>query len=198
MQPSARVLSIAALEEFRAALDHFVEIGKDALGANDMEIQRAAGWLDEQLKHWQKELRVRQEECIVAKTNLKRRQMMEVNGRKPDCTEQEEAFQLAQRRQREAEEKLANCRRWVPLLQRETDQYSAHSRHLAGVLEVDLPRFSANFKQRIEALDAYIHLTPPPTPAIPGAVGPEGSVAQPPQQEAAATESAVDEGAEPK
>ena len=169
MQQAARVLSIEALEEFRAALEHFVETGKDALGANDMEIQRAAGWLDEQLKHWQKELRVRQEEFIVAKNNLKRRQMMEFNGRKPDCTEQEEAFQLAQRRLREAEEKLANCKRWVPLLQRETDQYTAHVRHLAGVLEVDLPRFSANFKQRIAALDAYVHMAPPPTPDVPGA-----------------------------
>lgn len=169
VQQAARVLSIEALEEFRAALDNFVEIGKDALGANDMEIQRAAQWLDEQLKHWQKELRVRQEEFIVAKNNLKRRQMMEINGRKPDCTEQEEAFALAQRRVREAEEKLANCRRWVPLLQRETDQYTAHVRQLAGVLEVSLPRFSADFKQRIAALRAYVHLAPPPAPELPSA-----------------------------
>src|SRR5438445_7546515 len=126
MQKAARVLSVEALEEFRAALDHFVEIGKDALGANDMEVQRAAGWLDEQLKHWQKELRVRQEELIVAKNNLRRRQMIKFNGRPPDCTEQEEAFEKAQRRLREAEEKLANCKRWAPLLQRETDQYTAH------------------------------------------------------------------------
>src|SRR5687767_8185731 len=106
MQQAARVLSIEALEEFRAALDNFVEVGKDALGANDMEIQRAAAWLDEQLKHWQKELRVRQEEFIIAKNNLKRRQLMEINGRHPDCTEQEEAFELARRRVREAEEKV--------------------------------------------------------------------------------------------
>src|SRR5205085_4838426 len=111
MQQTARVLSIEALEEFRATVDHFVEIGKDALGINDMEVQRAAEWLDQQLKHWQKELRVRQEEFIVAKNNLKRREMMAVNGRKPDCTEQEEAFELARRRLREAEEKLANCKR---------------------------------------------------------------------------------------
>jgi hypothetical protein len=160
MQQAARVLSVEALEEFRAALDHFVEIGKDALGVNDMEVQRAAAWLDEQLKHWQKELRGRQEEFVVAKNNLKRRQIMKINGRPPDCTEQEEAFELARRRVREAEEKLANCKRWVPLLQRETDQYLAHVRHLSGVLEIELPRFSGNFKQRIAALYAYVQMAP--------------------------------------
>src|SRR5947209_7268460 len=149
MQQAARVLSVEALEEFRAALDHFVEVAKDALGANDMEVQRAAAWLDEQLKHWQKELRVRQEEFNVARNNLKRRQIMRINGRPPDCTEQEAA------------KKLANCKRWVPLLQRETDQYTGHARPLAGLLEVELPRFSGNFKQRIAALHAYVQMAPP-------------------------------------
>jgi hypothetical protein len=167
MHQAARVLSVEALEEFRAALDHFVEVAKDALGANDMEVQRAAAWLGEQLKHWQKELRVRQEELIVAKNNLKRRQLIKFNGRPPDCTEQEAAFELARRRVREAEEKLANCKRWVPLLQRETDQYIGHVRPLAGVLEVDLPRFSGNFKQRIAALHAYVQMAPPTPEAAP-------------------------------
>jgi hypothetical protein len=167
MLPAARVLSIDALAEFRAALDSFVEVGKEALVANDMEMQRAAAWLDEQLKHWQKEVHVRQEAMIVAKTNLKRRQNMKINGRTPDCTEQEDAFELAQRRYREAEEKLANCRRWVPLLRREIDQYAGEVRHFTDLVEVELPKFSANFKQRIEALEAYVRMAPPPTPSAP-------------------------------
>jgi hypothetical protein len=166
---AARVLSIEALGEFRAALEHFVETGKVALGANSMEIERAAAWLDEQVKHWQKELRVRHEEFVVAKNNLKRREMMDIDGRKPDCSEQREAFTVAQRRLREAEEKLANCKRWQPALQREIDLYAGQVRHLAEVLEVDLPRFSANFKQRLAALDAYVHLAPPATPNAPSA-----------------------------
>jgi hypothetical protein len=166
---AARVLSIEALTEFRASLDHFVENAKVALSANEMEITRAAGWLDEQVKYWQKELRARQEGLVVAKTNLKRRKMMEINGRKPDCTEQEEAVDLAQRKLREAEEKLAQCKRWQPQLQREVDLYTAQVRHLSEMLEADLPRFSANFQQRLGALDAYVLLAPPATPGVPSA-----------------------------
>ena len=43
------------------------------------------------------------------------------------------------------------------------------------VLEVELPRFSGNFKQRIAALHAYVQMAPP---APPSAAGAEESVAQ--------------------
>src|SRR5438132_11958632 len=119
MSQAANVNSIEALSDFRAALATFIDDARDALSANDMEINRAFAWLDDQAKFWQKQMRVRQEAFEVARRNLKQRKMMKVNGRIPDTTEQEDAFELAQHRLREAEEKLANTRRGVTELRRE-------------------------------------------------------------------------------
>jgi hypothetical protein len=164
MGPSANVTSIAALGEFRAYLGEFIEAAKDALYANDMEIQRAFAWLDEQARHWQKQLRVRQEEFEVAKRNLKQRQLMKTEGRIPDTTEQEQALELATRRLREAEEKLANCRRWSRQLRREADEYLGPARLLSSIVEVDLAKASALLGQKVEALEAYVGMAPPVTP----------------------------------
>jgi hypothetical protein len=177
MGPSANVTSIAALGEFRAYLGEFIEAAKDALCANDMEIQRAFAWLDEQTRHWQKELRVRQEEFELAKRNLKQRQLMKTEGRIPDTTEQEEALQLATRRLREAEEKLSNCRRWSRQLRREVDEYLGPARLLSGIVEVDLAKASALLERKVETLEAYVGLAPPVTPGSVPAGGIESAKA---------------------
>jgi hypothetical protein len=164
MSQGANVNSIEALADFRAALVTFIDDARDALCANDMEIQRAFAWLEDMTKFWQKQIRVRQEEFEVAKRNLNQRKMMRKEGRIPDCTEQEEAFALAKHRLREAEEKLANSRHWVNELRREVGQYLSPARQMSGIVEVDLPRASAILEKRIEALEAYVGMAPPTTP----------------------------------
>ncbi|GIW81022.1 MAG: hypothetical protein KatS3mg105_2829 [Gemmatales bacterium] len=168
MEPSAKLTSIDALRRFKGQIEVFGEEAKEALSANEMEIQRAFSWLEEQLKHWQKQLRIRQEEYAAAKKNLAQRKMMRVLGRRPDCSEQEEAFERAARRLREAEQKLANSRRWGPLLRRAVDEYQAKARLLQHTLEIELVRACAQMEQRLKALEEYTRLMAPATPMSAG------------------------------
>lgn len=165
MAPAAKVTSIEDLQAFKASLGEFGEDAKEALGANAMELQRTFAWLQEQGQHWQREIRVRQEEFVVAKNNLNRRKMSKVMGRTPDCSEQEEAFELAQRRLRHAEEKLENCKRWGTRLRRVVDEYEGPARQLNGFLDVELARALALLERKIDALVAYLEVAPPTAPA---------------------------------
>lgn len=165
MNPSANVRTVEVLVELKEALAGFKHDGQDALGSVEMELRRAADWLDGQLAHWKKEVRDRQEEVIQAKNDLARRKLERVAGRPPDCTEQEKALARAQHRLREAEEKVVACRRWQPALQRAVDEHIGPVRRLAGMLEGDWPRALALIDRKIAALDAYLLLAPPSSPA---------------------------------
>ncbi|MGE3808300.1 MAG: hypothetical protein AB7K24_26870 [Gemmataceae bacterium] len=165
MQHAAKVTSLEAVQEFRSALLGFGADTREALSANDMEIQRAAAWLDEQLRFWKKEIHVRDEKLQTAKRNLQRKKMSKVMGRHPDCSEEEDIFELAKKRFQEAEQKLANCKRWIPQLQRAVEEYQGKARILGGMLEADLPRVSATLERKLDALDDYVRMAPPPTPS---------------------------------
>jgi hypothetical protein len=168
MPRGAHVASIAALTEFRADLAAFTADAREALSANEMELQRAFTWLDTQTAFWKREIRVRQEEVVAAKNNLAARKMLKLFGKPPDCTEQEKALRLAQRRLAEAEQKLVNCKRWLTELPRHADEYLAKARHMAGILEADMPRAGAMLEKKIESLEAYANLAPPVAPTLPG------------------------------
>lgn len=161
----AGVSSIAGLTDFVAQLAEFGKDAREALSANDMEIQRTLAWLDDQVLYWKKQINQWREAVVQAKSNLNRRKMMKFLDRPPDCTEQEADLKRAQKRLQLSETKLANAQRWGPLLRRAVDEYQGQARHLANVLEADLPTVRAKLTKRIGALEAYVSLAPPAAPA---------------------------------
>jgi hypothetical protein len=82
----------------------------------------------------------------------------------------------AKMRLKEAEDKLACCKRWAPLLQHAMHEYHGPARVLAGKLDTDLVRSLALLKRKLEDLEAYLSLAPPSTPLPAGASGPEALV----------------------
>src|SRR5438552_1367950 len=123
MSESARVTALEAFMEFKSALSAFKAEAQDALCAVDMEIRRTVDWIESQRKYWHHEVRDRQEAVAEAKLALMSRKMMRFFDRPPDCTEQEEDLRLAVRRLEEAEDKVANCKRWAPLVQQAVEEY---------------------------------------------------------------------------
>jgi hypothetical protein len=175
MARPAHVTSIAALREFRADLLAFADEGKEALSANDMEVQRAFAWLDTQAQFWAREIRNRYEAIVQAKQALRTRKIMKIFGKPPDCTEQEKALRIAKQRHEEAEQKLAACKRWAPQLRRYADEYEAKARHLGNMLEVDVAKAAARLEKQVEALEAYVGMAPPVTPPGPKSHEPSSS-----------------------
>src|SRR5262249_21560876 len=166
MTRSARVTSIQTVEAFKGALCEFGKDARDALCAADLAVRRAVDWLKAQQQFWQRELRKRQEDVVQAKKELTARKYQNRDGRGLGSTEQEKALKKAQDRQREAETKLANCKRWAPELHHAVTEYEGPTRQLAGPLDTDLVQAVALLEHKLEALEAYLRLAPPDLPGL--------------------------------
>lgn len=163
MNPSARVTSLEALIDFRAALATFAADAREALGAVDMETRRTLDWLEDQLKHWEAAVRRGEDRVFQAKSELVRRRMMRIGDRPPDCTEQEEALELAREALAHAEEQAEKTERWLRrLLPEALLDYRGPAGQMAGTIEGELPRALALLERKIEALEAYLQTGPPP------------------------------------
>src|SRR5438105_14714264 len=133
MGPSARVTSIEALSKFRGSLSRFGHDAKEAVCETELEIRRIFDWLEAQLKYWQREVRVRQEEVGRAKAELIQRQYSKRDGHGPGTTDQEIALAKAIQRLREAEAKVEKTRQWHNQLPRAVAEYEGPARQLMGM-----------------------------------------------------------------
>ncbi len=165
MSDSARVASIEALKDFRTDLCTFGAHTRETLAGVQTTVQRTLEWLEEQVPHWQQEVRRSEDKVAQAKAELERRKMIRYGDRMPDTTEQEKALRRAQRELEEAQEKLRVTRRWIPQFRREMDEFLGPTRHLAGFLEAEQPRALALLQQRLDALEAYLQIAAPPKPS---------------------------------
>jgi hypothetical protein len=168
MGRSARITSIETLADFRSALAVFGADVRDTLCAVDMHIHRMFDWLEERGKYWQREIRVREEEVTRAKIDLNARKNMKKDGYGPGTTDQEKALRKAVARLKEAQDKLASCRRWKPLLDHAVREYQGPARVLASTLDIDLVNSLALLAQKLAALEAYLALAPPPIAPLAG------------------------------
>jgi hypothetical protein len=165
MNPSARVTSLEALIDFRTALAAFGGEVREALSSVDMETQRTLDWVNDQLKHWQAAVRRWEDRVFQAKSDLVRRRMLRIGDRPPDCTEQEEALELARENLAHAEEQAEKTEHWLRVVLPEALlEYQGPGGQLATTIELDLPRALAVLEHKIAALEAYLQTTAPVQP----------------------------------
>ena len=73
MEQAARVTSIDAIREFRAALLEFAHDARDALSAVDLETRRALEWvLERQPAYWHQQVRLGHDRVLEARNDLHR------------------------------------------------------------------------------------------------------------------------------
>lgn len=162
MAESARVTSIDAIKDFRAALCRFSEDTKNALGAVEMEIRRVVSWVvQERPMYWQAEIKRRKEDLSDAKAALFRKRLQAGHGREVHDSEQKENLRLAQRRVHEAEEKLEIVKKWAPVVQHEVLEYYSRARPTGDMLDSDVAQALALLDRMATALDAYIAAAAP-------------------------------------
>jgi chromosome segregation ATPase len=166
----ARVRSIEGLAGLKAALCTFAAEAKEALSAAAMDIRRAQSWLDDQYKYWTAAVRKSEDAVFHAKQELSRRRMTKIGDRRPDCTEQEGALELARRRLEYAEDKLEATRRWQRQLPEAILDYEGPVNQLLGFIDGQLPKADALLTQKIAALEEYVRIATegaaaPPSPA---------------------------------
>jgi hypothetical protein len=164
MSLSANVRSVDALKDVKLALIAYAEDARAALTTVDMEVRRVRDWLErEQLSYWRNQIKRREEEVNMARSDLHRRRLSASNSEAISDTEQKEALRLAQRRLAEAEETVATIKRWIPVFDHASSEYRAHSQplgdHLAGSFENTLVALD----RMVNSLEAYAALRAPET-----------------------------------
>lgn len=162
MSERARVDSIDAIKQFKIALWKFQEAANAALGDAEGEMQRMMVWLEnEQQAYWTGQIRKRHDAVEKAKEAVRYKKIFrDSTGSLPTAIEEEKALALARRRLAEAEEKLANVKRYTRVLQKEIQLYHGSVQRLATSVQSDIPAAAAHLENLTAKLDAYVSLTP--------------------------------------
>ena len=160
MPEGARVESIEALRQFKAAIWKFQEAATVALGDAESEMHRVLVWLEtEQGTYWQGQIRKRQEAVARAREALRMKQIFkDAAGRQPTAIEEQKALQAALRQVAEAEQKLLNVKRWTRALQKEVEMYKGSVQRFATDVQSELPAAAAHLESLSAKLDAYVSL----------------------------------------
>src|SRR5262245_24262527 len=183
LNDAADVRSIEALRDLHATVCKFRTDAQDGLVSGELSIRKANDYLVEKLHFWQAAIRKCEEEVFQAKQELKQRQYVGFDGRVPDCTVQEENLKKAQGRLRYAQDKAETVRKWMSRFPKAVGEvYEGPARHLAALLEGELPRALALLERRIQALEEYAALMAPQS--APSEVAPPQEPAPPAKGEA--------------
>jgi hypothetical protein len=151
------VTSVDAIVAFRAALRTFEADAAQAVLSLDEQARRALDWLDNDAPaYWRQEVRRCSDLVARKRSELETCRMRTVAGQRAACLEELEAYRAAQRKLREAEEKMEIVRQWAQRVRRELDDYRGRTMGLRMALERDLPRTLALLDRTIASLDAYV------------------------------------------
>ncbi len=157
MAESARVESLEMLTGFQAVLWKFQAAANAALEDADSELRRTMMWLEiEQDNFWKDQLRKRHTAVERAKEAVRMKKLFkDHSGRPQSAVEEQKELQRAMVRLAEAEQKLANVRRWVRALQKEVELYKGSVQRLATSVESLVPTGVAHLERLVAELQAY-------------------------------------------
>jgi hypothetical protein len=168
MSQGANVRSIDAIRDFKVGLITFAEEAQNALSSVEMEIRQVRNWLlRDQLSYWQSQIKRGQERVSTTRADLHRRQLMKTSSDAISDTDQKEALRDAQRKLREAEEKVIIIKKWIPVLEHALSEYHSQSQPLGDRLSGSFAATLSLLDRMLGALDAYLAMAPPTAPVLP-------------------------------
>jgi hypothetical protein len=158
MSGAARVRAIDAVEAVAVALRRFQEEVSVALDELQLQIYRAAQWIDADLPHqWKAAERRAWDDLAAARVQLEQaRTMKRIAEHDPACREEKQAVEKSLRRVQRIQATLDGLRRWRHTVEKAINEYRSRSQHLRGWLDADLPRGLAALARMTAALDAYL------------------------------------------
>jgi hypothetical protein len=161
MAEQARVISIDAIREFKAALGEFAEQAGNALSEAQSDVQRTIWWIsNDRLAHWQREIRKRTDKLNQAKAELFKKQLESQDTRTSAVVERKHVAK-AQAALNEAEEKLRRVKKWSFALERELMLFRAGCGQISTAVQGDVPQALGRMDKMINSLEAYLRVTAP-------------------------------------
>lgn len=168
MSSTARVTSIAALAQFKAALQEFASDVNDVLVQLTLEARKPVAWVTEDRTHyWPVELRKASDALAEARLALQRCELT-IDGERRSCTDERKQFERAKRRVQTCEAKIPLVRRWCPEIRKESEEFEVQCHKLARYLEIELARAQAALERMAGALENYAALSAPAATASAG------------------------------
>jgi hypothetical protein len=159
MDGAARITSVDALAEARAAFAKFKAEATAALIEAESELQRTLLWLrHDQAAYWQRQVRGRQELLTRAKTDLYRKQVAQDRDVRISV-DQKKAVERAKRDLEAAEEKVAAVRRWIGVLDKELVLYRGECQGLSTMIEGGMPEAISRLDAMMDAIVAYMSVS---------------------------------------
>jgi len=156
MSSSANVLSIAALEELKAALMRFKSDARGSLETAEVEISRVRSWLQERLAYWQSELKRRRRQLQEAEAALAGCLMLAAaSAGYADCSPLEAAVIRAKRRVEEAEQELRVVQQYIKMIEDTIFSYQRQARQLVQILDNDLLKGAQLLSNSVAILSSY-------------------------------------------
>ena len=161
MPDFARVTSLDALRNFKAALQLFAEDSTIALSEASSDAQRGVWYVANDCKaHWTRELKKRNEKLQQAKAELFKKQL-ESNDTRTSAVVERKNVQKWEAAVAQAEQKLQRIKHWSNALERDFMLFKAGVQGMSNIVASDIPSATARIERMIKSLEEYIHLAAP-------------------------------------
>lgn len=155
----AKVHSLDALVQFRAAVAAFQERALAAVGSLRQETLRTLLWLEQEQPHyWAEQVRRGFDRVAEARTAYESCRLRTVAGHRSACLEELQALRKAQQRLAYCQEQVEVVRRWSQRARDQADEFFGQLGPLERSLDQDLPRLLATLEQMLLALEAYLSI----------------------------------------
>ena len=158
MPEGARIHSVDAIRQFRAALIKYAETGNVALTSADGEIDRMMGWLErEQSTYWAGQVRKRHEIVIRCEEAVRSKRLFKgADGTPQSAVDEMKALSVAKRRKEEAEVKVIAVKKAILVLRKEGQLYKGKVMRLGTTMASDLPKAVHKLDRMCEQVEAYL------------------------------------------
>ena len=162
MSRYARVESLDSLQAFKVALVKFAETSMVALSDAESEVSRTMMWLEnEQTAHWQNQIRKRAQVVERCREALRSKKIFkDAFGRQQSTIDEEKALRRAVVSLEEAEQKLANTRKYINVMRREQQNYKGGVQRFQTCVEADVPAAIAQLSGMLNTLREYVATAP--------------------------------------
>lgn len=176
MAERANITSVEALDAFRAALVLYLSKARPTLDEINSEVVRLRVWLESDRRmYWEKQVRrcaLRLEEAKQAVFSA------EMSNLRQSTTAERTAVTKAQRDLADAEQKLANVKKWISDFESRVSPLAKQLERLQSFLSSSLPQAQAHLAESIKTLEAYANMAVPNS----GLVAPTTSTETPPAE----------------
>ena len=160
MPDSLEISDIETLSDLRSALARFAGDTQQALRAAEREIRQTLEWLDERIRHWQREVEraaraVQQAEAALSRCEASGYFDEDGHYVQPPCIAERAALRRAEEHLRECQENLQTAQVWRSQVAQSAEAYYREARRLEQVAGSHTEKAQAelaSLRQRYEAV----------------------------------------------